>query len=232
MRSSRHPTSNSGTQRTPGALGSRRLGTQFETGCRGVHLTAPIRPCRHPDPVWGPTRAHTAYPRCPLGHPDSDWGPKRTLHLSKMSVGHPVLSRGAQNGPSPPHRKGGRKTRPPLMILFVPRGLRPTLSGPGATPRPEARRQLAGDLHAIAHHAIGGGSKNRGVRILVDGDHGLRAARSRHRCWIAPETPRLMRSLGETDTPVCPTWCQYSSQPDSTKGRVQPSLPPRASASR
>ena len=123
VRSSRHPISNSGTERTPACSGTPvsapdlkpgaqrdipslqdvRLGTRIQTGGRG-------------------------------GRPGAPRGP----------VGAPRVKTGCPNGPSPPHRKGGRKTRPPLMILFVPQGLRPTLSGPGATPKPEASPSARG----------------------------------------------------------------------------------------
>src|SRR5690606_39125795 len=29
------------------------------------------------------------------------------------------------------------------------------------------------------------------------------------RCWIAPEIPSATYSCGDTETPVCPTWCAY-----------------------
>src|SRR4029079_8513861 len=41
-------------------------------------------------------------------------------------------------------------------------------------------------------------------------------------CWIAPEMPHAMYSLGETVLPVCPTCVEYGYQPASTTARVAP----------
>ncbi len=99
MRSSRHPTSNSGTQRTPARSGTAASAPNLKLGAEEYISAAPIRPCRHPDPVWGPTRTHRlpkmsawapgfrlgaeartpAFPRCPFGHPVLSRVPKRTF---------------------------------------------------------------------------------------------------------------------------------------------------------
>src|SRR6185437_5761681 len=50
-------------------------------------------------------------------------------------------------------------------------------------------------------------------------------------CWIAPEMPHAMYSLGETVLPVCPTWVEYGYHPASTTARVAPTAPPSALAS-
>lgn len=78
MRSSRHPTSNSGTQRTPARSGTAASAPNLKLGAE-EYISPPqyVRVGTQIQP--GGRHGHTAYPRCPLGHPDSDWGPKRTL---------------------------------------------------------------------------------------------------------------------------------------------------------
>ena len=143
VRSSRHPISNSGTERTPARSGTAASAPNLKLGAE--EYISPPQYVRVGTQIQsGGRHVHTAYPRCPFGHPDSDWGPKRTPPpFQDVRLGTRVKT-GCPNGPSPPHRKGGRKTRPPLMILFVPQGLRPTLSGPGATPKPEASPSARG----------------------------------------------------------------------------------------
>src|ERR1035441_3059302 len=51
------------------------------------------------------------------------------------------------------------------------------------------------------------------------------------RCWIAPEMPTAMYTLGETVWPELPTWRSMGSQPLSQMGRDAASSAPSASAS-
>ena len=49
-------------------------------------------------------------------------------------------------------------------------------------------------------------------------------------CWIAPEIPQAMYSLGPTVLPVWPTWCARGIQPSSTAAREAPTVAPSTSA--
>src|SRR5438094_10623479 len=51
------------------------------------------------------------------------------------------------------------------------------------------------------------------------------------RCWIAPEIPAAMYSLGATTLPVCPTCRSLGCQPASTTAREAPTAALSASAS-
>src|ERR1039458_1045540 len=51
------------------------------------------------------------------------------------------------------------------------------------------------------------------------------------RCWIAPEMPTAMYTLGETVWPELPTWRSLGSQPLSQMGRDAANSAPSASAS-
>lgn len=78
VRSSRHPISNSGTQRTPARSGTAASAPNLKLGAE--EYISPPQYVRVGTQIQsGGRHVHTAYPRCPFGHPVLSRVPKRTF---------------------------------------------------------------------------------------------------------------------------------------------------------